>query len=358
MTESIELDFLGVETAKSGDAIAVRHTINGRSSIHVIDGGYLETGERLVEHVAEFFGTTAIDHVVLTHPDSDHANGLRRVIENCQVGCLWMNRPWIYAEELIPRFATYNSPDALRRRLRQAYAAAAELEELATEKGIPIRSPLQGEYIGQFRVLAPSRNRYLDLVVDSAKTPDVVLERSFLDAAVERLALIARAAKNVIAGLWGEEHFPVSGTSAENEMSVIQTVVIDGKRVLLTGDAGRDALKEAADYLEAGGGTLPGVWAFQVPHHGGRHNVDTEVLNRWLGKPLASAPDVCEWNAVCSSAKADEDHPRKVVVRAMIHRGAHFAATEGRTLNLSIGARRDGWSAIAQSPYPSDYEGD
>lgn len=358
MAESIEVDFLGVETAKSGDAIAVRHIVNGYSSIHVIDGGYLETGDRLVDHVAEFFGTAKVDHVVLTHPDSDHANGLRKVIENCDVGCLWMNRPWIYADEIIQRFATYNSPDALRRKLRQVYSAAAALEELAIEKGIPIRSPLQGEMIGQFQVLAPSRSRYLDLIVESAKTPEVTSDKSILDAALENLALIARAAKNLIGGLWGEERFPASGTSVENEMSVIQTLVVDGKRVLLTGDAGRDALKEAADYLEANGGTLPGVWAFQVPHHGGRHNVDTEVLNRWLGEPLASVPDVCEWNAICSSAKADEDHPRKVVVRAMIHRGAHFAATEGRTLNVSLGIQRSGWSSIAQAPYPNDYEND
>ncbi|WP_143579324.1 MBL fold metallo-hydrolase [Stenotrophomonas maltophilia] len=107
MADSIELDFLAVETSKSGDAIGVRYELNGRTRIHVVDGGYLETGDRLVEHIAKHYGTAKVDSVVLTHPDSDHANGLRKVLERCEVGELWMHRPWLYAEELLrvhPRF--------------------------------------------------------------------------------------------------------------------------------------------------------------------------------------------------------------------------------------------------------------
>lgn len=358
VADSIEVDFLGVETSKSGDAIGVRYELNGRTRVHVVDGGYLETGDRLVEHIAKHYGTGKVDSVVLTHPDSDHANGLRKVLERCEVGELWMHRPWLYAQELLPRFETYNSVDALRNRLRKLYPGPAALEELALEKNIPIRDPFQGAFIGDFLVLAPTRARYLDLVVASDRTPEAAKDRTLVEASLEGLAVLAKAAKTLVQGLWGQEFFPVGGTSEENEMSVVQTILINGKRVLLTGDTGRDGLKEAADYLEATGGALPGVWGFQVPHHGGRRNVNTEVLNRWLGEPLKTQEEGTKFIAVCSSAKADTAHPRKVVVRAMIHRGAHFSATEGRDLLLSTGISRNGWGGIEQTPYPPDYEKD
>ncbi|MGA6180231.1 hypothetical protein ACPEH1_03830 [Stenotrophomonas sp. NPDC077421] len=45
-------------------------------------------------------------------------------------------------------------------------------------------------------------------------------------------------------------------------------------------------------------------------------------------------------------------------MRAMIHRGAHFCATEGRDVLLSTGISRANWGSIEQTPYPPDYEQD
>jgi len=355
VADFMEIDFLGVETAKSGDAITVRYSVNGKTSIHVVDGGYLDTGDQVVEHIKEHYGSTHVDNVVLTHPDQDHANGLRKVLEQCTVGRLWINRPWLYAEELIDRFETYNSVDALRRRLRSTYDATATLEDLAIAKGIPISSPLQGAEIGEFSVLAPSRARYLDLVVDSDKTP-TALDEGIVAAAMGGVAKAFKAAANLIRSAWGNEYFPSTGTSSENEMSVVQYANVNGKRFLLTGDVGRDGLTEAANFAPAVGLSLPGVWVFQVPHHGGRHNVNTEVLDTWLGNRLPSLPSTTTWNAICSSAKADEEHPKKSVIRAMMHRGAHFCATEGSTKHIGIGVSRDGWASVPQVGYPEEQE--
>jgi beta-lactamase superfamily II metal-dependent hydrolase len=355
MADFVEIDFLGVETDKSGDAITVRYCVGGRTSVHVVDGGYVDTGDQIVEHLKTHYQTTHVDHVVLTHPDQDHANGLRKVLEECTVGTLWMNRPWLYAAELIDRFETYNSVEALKRKLREAYSATAALEEIAVSKGIPIAAPFQGATMGAFTVLAPSKGRYLDLVVASEKTPEVA-EEGLLATAMGGLLRAAKAAATLVKSLWGHEYFPADGTSSENEMSVVQYALINDRRVLLTGDAGRDGLMEAADYAPLAGLALPGIWGFQVPHHGGRHNVSTEVLDRWLGPRLPSAPQQTAWMAICSSAKADEHHPRKSVVRAMLHRGAHFAATEGRTLNLSSGISREGWNSVPQADYPHEQE--
>lgn len=353
MADYIEIDFLDVESGKSGDAITIRYSVGGVVGVHVVDGGYVDTGEKIIGHIESHYSATHIDNVILTHTDSDHANGLRKVLEECSVGTLWMNRPWIHASEIIERFSTYNSVAALERKLRSVYESASILEEIALRRGIDIKSPFQGCKIGPFDVLAPSKSRYLDLIVSSDRTPEHLVEAS-LESIIKELL---RSTKGVVAAAWGEEYFPEDGTSNENEMSVVQYACINDKKIVLTGDAGREGLSEAADHSSAVGLVLPGVHLFQVPHHGGRRNVSTELLDRWLGARFAVAPGEPTWSAICSSAKADEDHPKKSVIRAMLHRGAHFSSTEGKGVCWAEGIERAGWGPIPQTPYPNEQEG-
>ena len=57
------------------------------------------------------------------------------------------------------------------------------------------------------------------------------------------------------------------------------------------------------------------------------------------------------------AAKEDKDHPRKAVVRALIHRGAKVVTTEGSDLRTSHNAPdRDGWTAAVPLEYPEDQE--
>jgi len=356
MSDYFEIDFFGVETAKSGDAITLRYCVNGQQKIHIVDGGYIDTGAQIQEHLSKYYDSPIfIDNIVLTHPDQDHANGLRFILENYTVGTLWMHRPWLYASQIINRFETYNSVNALVSELKKNYAAVAELERIAEDRGISIREPFQGTTIGAFTVLAPTKSRYLDLLVNSNKTPQAIQENS-LDSVMGVFSIALEAARNFFAAMWGEEVFPASGTSNENEMSVVQYAYLNNKHILLTGDAGRDALNEAADYAPYVGWLPPGIDFIQVPHHGGRHNVSTEILDRIIGLRLSESPSNYTCSAVCSSAKADKDHPRKVVKRAFIHRGAHFAETESNTVRFAVGISRSGWSALPQAEYPMEME--
>lgn len=356
VADYFEIDFLGVETKKSGDAITLRYSINGEVGVHVVDGGYIDTGTQIIEHIKTFYGATHIDNVVLTHPDQDHANGLRQVLEEFTVGTLWMNRPWLHVDKLLPSFAKYKSADALRSKLKNLYAATAALELLAEEKGIPIQDAFQGSKIGPFTILAPSFDRYLDCVAKSEKTPDLVKEESALDSAVESVVNVFKIATAYIKSIWGDEYFPPSPTSAENEMSLVQYAVLNDKKIMLTGDAGREALQEVIDYAPSVGLTLPGLNYFQVPHHGGRHNVSTEILDKLVGGRLAQIPQQPTWYAICSSAKDDADHPRKSVIRAMIHRGAQFNATESKKICIRFGIKRKGWTDLPPTDYPSEQE--
>lgn len=356
MSDYFEIDFLGVETKSSGDAIAMRYSIQGVRGVHVIDGGYLDTGDQIVSHLKTYYGTTHVDHMVLTHPDRDHANGLRAVLSECTVGTLWMNRPWVYAEHLLPYFKNYTSAKALRDELRSVYASAVELETLALDSGIEIAEPFQGRRIGPFHVMAPTIDRWLQCVVDSPKTPEPIEENQAKGAFAAMWTAALDAAKSLVAAAWGDEYFPPAPTSPDNEMSVVQYAKICEREILLTGDTGREGLQETIDFAPAVGLTLPGIDIFQVPHHGGRHNVSTEVLDKLLGQRLPAMPEKTIFNAVCSSAKADPDHPRKSVVRAMLHRGAHFSQTEGTTVRFSRNITREGWSPLPQVSYPQEQE--
>lgn len=361
MNDYFEIDFLGVESKKSGDAITIRYTTGGYSYIHVVDGGYQATGDSIIAHIQQYYDSpTYIDHVVLTHSDGDHAGGLRTVLETYNVGTLWMLRPWLYAAELLHRFPRVASAASLARILRDAYPNITALEEIALRRRIPIAEPFQGAQIGAFVVLTPSRLRYLDLLARSECTPEsdakgVLFEiTSLLRKGASYVATIVRAA-------WGEEVFSPEGVSAENEMSVVQYAVLANRKILLTADAGREGLNEAIAFAPYVGLLLPGIDRFQVPHHGSRRNLSSEILDRLLGprlpSPVASGQE--HFAAIISSAKEDAAHPRKAVVRAMVHRGARVIATEGETTQTSVNAPpRRGWSVADSLPYPEEQEKD
>ncbi|AUN31004.1 MULTISPECIES: MBL fold metallo-hydrolase [Niveispirillum] len=360
MADFFEIDFLGVETKKSGDAIAIRYETEGKTTIHVVDGGYTTSGERLRDLINKYYSNPPfIDRVIATHNDGDHARGLIAILEHFDVGELWMLCPWHYADELIDQFTTYSSVKHLRDRLRNAYANLAALEDIAIKKGIPIYEPFQGARIGAFHVMAPTRKRYLELILTSNKTPaSVAVEETAIDSILNAFVEKAKSAVSLLQAAWGGEAFPAEDTSNENEMSVVQYAVLNGKKILLTADTGRGGLQEVIDYAPYVGLELPGIDKFQVPHHGGRRNVNADLLNAIVGPILPKQQQKGHFHAYISSAKEDEDHPRKVVQRALIHRGADLHMTEGRNICTWGGTRptRPDYTPLVPSAYPDSYE--
>lgn len=363
MVDYYEIDFLGVETDKSGDAIPIRYELNGNTYIHVVDGGFPAEGEKVVAHINQYYGNPQrIDHVVCTHPDGDHAGGLRDVLEQFQIGVLWINLPWLYAEQLLPRFARFTSAENLRRRLREVYPYLATLEEIADRRGIEMRPAFQGDLIGAFTVMTPTLPRFLELVVESERTPEAAASGAApLAAFAEGLVTTVKAIAAYIRSAWGEEIFSPDDTSAENAMSIVQYANLCGHKLLLTADTGRFGLHDVANYAPYVGLALPGLSRIQVPHHGSRHNVSTDTLDRLLG-PRHLAPTVLGPEtpyAVVSSAKADEAHPRRSVVRAFIHRGYRVFATEGTNIRVaSASAPSRSWGEATAMQYPEDQEED
>jgi len=97
-----EIDFLPVgEESKGGDAICFRYwDANTPPFVGIIDGGTAAAGEKLVEHIQQYYGTKTVDLVINTHPHTDHTSGLYTVLEQLSVKHLMMHKPWEHAVAL------------------------------------------------------------------------------------------------------------------------------------------------------------------------------------------------------------------------------------------------------------------
>ena len=349
-----ELDFLPVGTgAKSGDAIAMRIGIpDVVADLVVIDGGSLESGRALVDHIRDRYGNpTYIANVVCTHPDDDHTSGLREVVDAFAIGTLWIHQPWLHAAELVPAFRYNWSEAGLEKHLKECFSIPFELCEAAAAKGAQLAEPFQGSTIGGLSVLAPSYSRYLELVPQMNRTP---VARSMAEAAGSMFKAVRDTVLSVFeTWSWETLGTPKPGdTSATNETSVVLFGDFGDCRVLLTGDAGVEGLAEAFGYAAAAGLPFRQPDCVQMPHHGSRRNVSPALLTELLGAPLDVEGATRSGWAVASASAGDAHHPRKVVQNAFRRRGYRCTQTHGLTLTYTHRyPQRSGIVAMPAEPF-------
>ena len=60
--------------------------------------------------------------------------------------------------------------------------------------------------------------------------------------------------------------------------------------------------------------------------------------------------------AIISANQNDNEHPKKAVARALIHRGRRVFQTKGTLSLKSNGAPDRGWTAASPLEYPKDQE--
>lgn len=338
-----EIDFLPVESegatsSKCGDAIAVRFTYEaeGRNAVIVIDGGYSDVGEDLKDHIAKYYDTDVIDLMISTHPDADHLNGLKTLLEQTTVRKLMIHRPRLH----VPNVSQFSNIEAVD-----------DLLKLANQRDIPIVEPFEGvqEFGGQLTILGPTEAYYTELVkqhLEEERTGEAAARRR---SHGRKGALLARGLDKILSWM-PMETLPDDGeTGPRNNSSAIALLEVDDRRLLFTGDAGIPALGGAADYYEH---THRGAFSsyplnfFQGPHHGSKHNVGQTILNRILGSQGNPYQDLA---SIISSAKTCDDHPSPKVTNALKRRGCHVSCTEGRTVCHSHDAPgRPGWLPISQ----------
>lgn len=350
-----EIDFLPVGDSY-GDAIVVRYgDVTKGYSLHVIDGGHLDTGQTIINHIEKYYPNYFINHIVLSHADNDHACGLVKVLERFEVKHLWMNRPWLYASDILVHFHSNFTLQGLINDIRERHPYLVELEQLAIAQGTQIHEVFQGANIGEFTVLAPTRARYIELIPDFEKTP-TTYKNEAIAADYGILRKIAEAAKKWLEEKWDVETLsdnPQPPTSASNESCVVQYASFGNDHtVLLTADVGPEGLNEAADYAAALGFNIPKF--VQIPHHGSRHNVTPAVLDRWLG-PIKTQGTIVG-TAYCSIGANKPDYPRGQVKNAFIRRGYAVFANRDRMISHSFGKGHPGLTPISPDSFDTKVE--
>jgi len=356
-----EVDFIGVgQESQSGDAIVIRygnlHGDREEQTVVVIDGGFKDDGQRIVDHITTHYKTDTVDLVISTHPDQDHINGLETVINELMVKALWMHLPWDHNQGLADKFHDGRITDnSISEKLKATLNKAHELYELAISKGIPVREPFTGlaHSSGNLKVLGPSQDYYEELIPEFDCMPATKGAESFFEAALD---LAATAVKRIFS-TWGQDYITDEvNTSAKNNSSTITQIIIDGRRLVFTGDVGVQALEHAADQLDSCIDPAQ-ISFFQIPHHGSRRNVGPSVLDRIIGKPVAEG-ETRAITAIASSAKQGEPkHPRKSVLNAFTHRGVKVLATRGTAIcHFNNAPDRSGWTPLNPEPYHHDHE--
>lgn len=354
----IEIDFLAVgDGERSGDAIALRFgDLSGtrdRWRVVVIDGGYTQHGESVVDLVKTQYRTDVVDLVVSTHPDEDHARGLVPVLEKLRVGQLWMHRPW---ERTAGKACLFNDPrvtdDSVSARLWRALSAAKDLEVLAQRRGIPIVEPFQGvSFASSLFVLGPSVEYYESLIPHFRCTPEPKSPYAALLQALTRgaVGVATRVLESLsIETLTDEKD---EDTSAENNSGTVLLLAYEGQAALFTADVGIPALTHAANFRDIYG--FPRELTFiQVPHHGSHRNVGPTILDRLIG-PRRGMDEKTMTAIVSAAAKGAPKHPSKRVTNAFRRRGAPVFATQGVPLWHHQGNAPDraNYSSVSALPF-------
>lgn len=348
-----EVDFLPVGEG-SGDAIVIRYGDESDGySLHVVDGGRTETAQTILNHINGFYPGYYINHMVLSHADDDHATGLVGVMEKMEVKHLWMNRPWLYAAEILHHFHGNFTLQGLIDNIKERHPYLVELERLAIRQGTVIHEVFQGAQIGAFTVLTPTRDRYVNSIPDFGKTPTKYAAEA---ADVQRFGLLrslVEGAKKLLEDWDVETLAKTTETSASNESCVVQYAVLGGKAVLLTADVGPIGLTEAADFGAQLGFDRPKF--VQVPHHGSRHNVTPEVLDRWLGPKQPQGTKV--GSAFCSVGSNKHDYPRGQVTNAFIRRGFKVFCTRTKWISHYDGPGHPNMVTATAEEFANEVEG-
>lgn len=365
-----EIEFLPVgEGSKAGDAIVVRYGTPTDFQLMLIDGGFEDTGAKIVDHLRSQFGATAsLAHIVLTHADVDHASGLREVIRQIPVANIWMHIPWLLAPEVRHLFKNKNFTDSgLTAAIKKEYDILADIIDLGLVHKCNFYYPFTGSIIGPFRVLSPTRFAYTRLLPQFDRTPDpdqeaIEGEGMWLGkqpSALNRLFEKAVAqAQKWVKETWENERLKDGGiTSASNESSVVLYGELGEQgRALLTGDAGVNALIWAANQAERDSLPLAQFKFVQVPHHGSRRNVGPTILNRLLG-PIQLQNSPVRFSAYVSAPPDDDTHPRKMVLNAFLRRGGKLVMTQGEHIVWRGGfPLRNGYGPVRDIPFSPDVE--
>lgn len=359
-----EIDFIGInEESKDSTAICMRWKNEDDSyTVGVFDGGFTKYGDQMKIIMDQYYFDDTegghIDFVICSHPHRDHVSGLKTILENYDVEMLYMNRPWQHIDALYERVKDGDiTKKELIEHLKSNYPHIADLEEVAIEQKIPICDVFEGNTIkGRLTILSPSKEFYLDLLAESYKTS--VMENTSQNSKFQSVHMLVEKAINFIKEIWSKDSLKENvETEPDNETSTVVLGDMEEESFLLTGDVGIRGLRCAIDYADSIGRSIKDdVTFYEIPHHGGRHNVSPSILNELVGEIVEEDTSPSKTAFVCTGKTTD--HPRQMVVNAFLRRGVKVYTTPGQTIHHKRGdmPEREGWTTLTDLSFQEDVE--
>lgn len=352
-----QIDFLAIGEKDCGEAIALRfgNLESGdteQQTVILIDGGFKSSAAKVREHILEHFGTDVINLVISTHDDRDHIGGLPEIIKTMTVQELWMLQPWEHSGEILAARQSDFAYIVSKKHLQASLQAASDLMAAADEANLTPKEVFAGyqasNQYGAVTVLSPSLEYYEQLLAATD------LEGGATNAAdtgvLKLLKQLANKVANIPENLNLETLTDRGNTSTSNNTSIVVLLELaTGKKFLFCGDAGIQALDNAADLYHSHG-HLPGqLELMQVPHHGSKRNVGPTVLNKFLGEPTKDESMFRGHSVVSVGTECTRHlHPHKVVANAFKRRG--YPMSQTRDGGKKHGFHREGWGPSEPLP--------
>lgn len=305
----LEIDMLSVGNA---DAIIVHTTYGSDEHIVVIDAGNSGDGEKVVEHIRKYMPNHArVDLLISSHPHDDHIGGITTVLEELDVEHVLIHEPESYRKQIAAMQNQVSSKQL--QKARKSLGTLTDVMEKISEDDIPHSQPFAGVSFdlldgAVLEIVGPSQDFYANLASDMKSYQSVESSRGDAEYVDE-----------------------VDDSSPFNNSSVVALLTYDGGKYLFTADAGPAAFESI---LERDSVDLSFLRWMQIPHHGSRSNVDSELIQ------------VFSPETACVSAKGGNGtHPSPEVVRLFQNRKcAVFGTFKGGTICFSRNApKRQGW---------------
>jgi len=283
------------------DAIFIRHYVNEKPYVVLIDAGNVGDWETIKTHLNTHYNTNTINLAICTHPDKDHIGGFFGLLEDEDISIseFWLIDPAKYLDE--NDIKHYRTREGAMNAVRQIFNKPNDesqnlIDILVDRKDIKAKTVIAGtkHSILPLKVVAPIADYYgevvKNMVVDyeCAKVYDDADTTEYDEA--EQISV--DTAKSSI-DTCNDDPSPYNQSSI-----VLLYEPESGKKVLFTGDTSRASLVQMTkDYPE-----IKNIDLLKVPHHGSKHNLNSAII------------DILQPKTSYVSARGCKKHPSSAVV--------------------------------------------
>jgi hypothetical protein len=290
--------------AKHGDALLLHYGEPDAPKLIMIDGGPAGVFRTLRGRLEELRSSRAPDGalpirlLMVSHIDDDHINGVLALTDHLieekeaqrplpyEISTLWHNA----FEDVVGGAAAASAASVAEARDASADEALASLP-VGREAELVLANVPQGRRLrDNARALSLNLNRPFGGLVafPSEKSPVKLgagLTFTVVGPSAERIEALRKDWEKKVASIPKEklaaEAAAYVDDSVYNLSSIVVLAELEGKRMLLTGDARGDFILqglEAAGLLDGDGKMHVDV--LKLPHHGSEHNVEDEFFRR------------------------------------------------------------------------------